>query len=177
MLATILLELLKSVLPALVVFLTVYTMLKQHFAHQEKLKAAELNKTYRQDTLPLRLQAYERMTMFLERISLPKLILRIRTESMNSRDLQIALNVALEQEYDHNSTQQMYMSSGLWELIRMAKGEVGSIINTAAKSLPENATGLDLSRAIFSYLENSKGQIAQSAALEGIKEEVRKYLS
>lgn len=167
----ILLEIFKYTLPALVVFLTVYVMLRQYFNFEARAKELDFKAGHRNVTLPLRLQAYERLTVLCERISLPNLILRIRTSSMTASDLQIALQVAIQQELDHNVSQQMYISPELWQIISIAKNDAINTINQVAKKMPDGASGLEYSREIFQYLDE-KGGTGLDTALLGIKKEV-----
>lgn len=171
----ILLELLKYTLPSLVVFLTVYVMLRQYFNFEARAKELDFKAGHRNVTLPLRLQAYERLTVLCERISLPNLILRIRTNSMTASDLQIALQVAIQQELDHNVAQQMYISPELWQIITLAKNDAVHTINHVAKQMPTDASGLDYSRELFRYMDE-KGITGLDQALLGIKKEVSTIL-
>ncbi len=167
----ILLELLKYTLPALVVFLTVYVMLRQYFQFEARAKELDFKADNRNITLPLRLQAYERLTVLCDRISLPNLILRIRTGSMTADDLQIALQVAIQQEMDHNAAQQMYVSPELWQIISLAKNDAINTINQVAKQMPNGASGLDYSRELFRFLDEKGGTGLDKASL-AIKKEV-----
>lgn len=171
----ILLELLKYTIPALVVFLTVYVMLRQYFNFEARAKELDFKAGHRNVTLPLRLQAYERLTVLCERISLPNLILRIRTNSMTASDLQIALQVAIRQELDHNVAQQMYVSPELWQIITLAKNDAINTVNHVAKQMPAGASGLDYSRELFRHL-NEKDATGLDQALLGIKKEVSTIL-
>ena len=166
-----LLEILKYTIPALVVFLTVYVMLRQYFRFEARAKDLDFKAGNRNITLPLRLQAYERLTVLCERISLPNLILRIRTGSMTANDLQVALQVAIQQEMDHNAAQQMYVSPELWQIISLAKNDAVNTINQVAKQMPDNASGLDYSRELFRFLDE-KGGTGLDKALLAIKKEV-----
>jgi len=168
---SILLELLKYTIPALVVFLTVYVMLRQYFSFEARAKELDFKAGHRNITLPLRLQAYERLTVLCERISLPNLILRIRTNSMTASDLQVALQVAIQQELDHNVSQQTYVSPELWQIISLAKNDAINSLNHVAQQMPDNASGLDYSRELFKFLD-TKGGTGLDKALLAIKKEV-----
>jgi len=111
-------------LPALIVFATCYLLIKQFFKNKEQLELLAIQKGASTSVLPLKLQAYERLILFFERIHIPSLVARIKTKKMSSGDLQSALMIAIQQEFEHNVTQQMYVSDKLWEIIRVAKQEV-----------------------------------------------------
>ncbi|MEM7106154.1 MAG: hypothetical protein AAF502_23690 [Bacteroidota bacterium] len=171
----ILLEIIKYTLPALIVFLTTYFILKQLLRNQQQIKLMSFKKETQQITLPLKLQAYERLTLFCERSALQNIILRIRSESMSASDLHLAILVAMQKEYEHNVAQQVYVSPELWEIINLAKNETLNIVNKVVRELPENATGLDLSRAIFEFEKTLPVNPLQKALL-GIKKEASKYM-
>lgn len=122
--------------------------------------------------LPLRLQAYERMCLFLERISPNNLILRLSGTSSTAIEFQQTLLQEIRQEYNHNLAQQVYMSNDAWEEIKKAMHETVTLINQSAGEVSHDATANDLSRKIF---ENVIQQPQQSigSALKFIKEEVQ----
>jgi hypothetical protein len=171
----IVLDLIKTTVPALIVFLTVWFLLREYFQREYRLRLTDVQRKAAETTLPLRLQAYERMAIFTERIALPKLILRIRTESMTAKDLQAALMITIEQEYDHNVSQQIYMSSELWQLLEMSKNEAIGLLVQASKEVSEEASGWEFSNAVFQKLGDS-GQIALRQCQIAIRKEVQTQL-
>ena len=116
-----LLEIIKLTIPGLLTFLAAYFVLKTYMENQQKLQQIKLQLEQQKSSLPLRLQAYERLSLFCERIALPNLLLRVRKPGMSSGELRIALLLAVQQEYEHNITQQVYVSSQLWEIIKIAR--------------------------------------------------------
>lgn len=166
------LEIIKILLPAGIVFATSYTLVRNFLNTQRQLKMIELRKNQQDTTLPLRLQAYERMTLFCERINLLKLMLRVGNPGMDSSNFKIALMVAIEQEFDHNVTQQMYMSPKLWQIIVFVKEEAINIVSEAAHSLKEDKSGSALQQALMKRL-NENPQMGIVQAQRAIKEEVR----
>ncbi len=171
----VLLEIVKVTLPALVVFATVYYLFKTYLENDRAIRLAEMRNDGKDTLLPLRLQAYERLVLFCERISLSNLIARIRNEEMTAADLKVALMVAVQQEYEHNVSQQIYVSDNLWKIITFAKNDTINVVNIVSKSLPENASGLDFSRAIFRYLDEVKTTSADTAR-SAIREELAPLL-
>lgn len=110
------------------VYLTITTVAKTIF---EKQKWDTRNKSL-EITLPLRLQAYERMCLFLERITLGNLLLRITPHTTTAQELQQVLLHEIREEYNHNLAQQIYISHAAWEKVNMAMNEITSIVNQAA---------------------------------------------
>ena len=93
-LATIL-EIIKITVPSLIVFFTVHTLLKQYLENQYKIRMVEFKQSQQKTTVPLRLQAYERLSLFCERISIPGLVIRLRMEGMTARELRLAMMIAV----------------------------------------------------------------------------------
>lgn len=133
------LEILKYTIPALVVFATAYLLLEAQFNHQ--WKAATLNQRVEAQkiTLPLRLQSYERLVLLCDRLSLHNLLLRVRTPGMSVAELKAALLIAISQEFDHNVSQQLYVSETLWQIIALAKSDTMTLVAKAAEGMEAQA--------------------------------------
>jgi hypothetical protein len=122
--------------------------------------------------LPLRLQAYERIVLFLERIALNNLIVRVNRPEWNALQLQSALIKAIREEFEYNLSQQLYISSKAWEMVNNAKEETIKQINVAAGNVPETAPSAELVRIIFErMLETDKSPVHMT--LEFVKNEIR----
>ena len=122
------LEIIKYTLPSLIVFATSYYLLRQYLNNQYNMKALEMRSKYSQDAIPLKLQAYERLLLFCERINLHNLILRLKTSNMTNLELKNAMIISIQKEYEHNMAQQLYASQKLWDIITLAKNDTISII-------------------------------------------------
>ncbi|MCB0593129.1 MAG: hypothetical protein H6557_30375 [Lewinellaceae bacterium] len=164
------LEVLKLTIPALIVFLTAYYILKTYLENQYRLKMAEIKQGQIQTTLPLKLQAYERLSMLCERIAIPNLLLRIRKDGMTAGELQVSLLLAIQQEYEHNITQQVYVSGQLWEIIKMARDEAVNVVALVAEKVGPRADGKELAQALFNIV-NQREAMAVEKALMAIKKE------
>lgn len=127
-------DLLKLTIPSLVVFLTVYYLFKTYLDGQLRLKAMELEKQKGQDGLPLKLQAYERLALFCERIRLNSLVFRLNQTSMSEDDLAASMLIAIEKEYEHNMAQQIYVSDSLWKIIHLAKTQNQDLVHASMQS-------------------------------------------
>jgi len=126
------LEISKYILPALVVFATVYFIMKRYLNMQYSTQVLKFKQEQLKNTLPVKLQAYERMAMFCERISLDNLSYRLSSEHLDARSMSNAMLIAIQQEFEHNMSQQGYVSEKLWEIITLAKDHMQNIISTAA---------------------------------------------
>jgi hypothetical protein len=108
-------------LPAIVVGLIAYLFFKGHTANEEGRRRYLIQKEAQKQALPLRLQAYERLTLFLERIDPNKLLLRVKPFSDELEKYESLLIQNIDSEYEHNLSQQIYVSPECWSLITAAK--------------------------------------------------------
>ena len=122
--------------------------------------------------LPLKLQAYERIVLYLERIQPVNLVLRIQRSEMNALELHLALVRTIREEFDYNLSQQVYMSPTAWEMIKNAREESVAIINRAASQMATEDNSSALVRAIFDISVGNEN-LATAAALNYVKDEAR----
>ncbi len=165
-----LLEIIKATVPALIVYYTIDRLLRYFFAQQLRLQSAEGRDKTKDATLPLRLQAYERLSLFCERIDLPNLLMRVRPDGLNVKEYRLTLLLAIQQEYEHNITQQVYVSGQLWEIIKFSRDDTVHLINHATEQISGLEEGRKLTETIFNLLAQ-RGGTAQEKALEAIKKE------
>ncbi len=108
----------------------------------------------------LRLQAYERLTLLVDRIALPNLIPRVNQQGVTAREMQMLLTHQIKEEFDHNITQQIYISADAWGAVKNLKEQNMLVVNQLASALPPHATGLDLNKLLLEYLmKDKKGQL------------------
>ncbi len=168
-----LLEIVKITVPALVVFLTVYILMKYHYLKVYTMEKMKLKNENSNRTLPLRLQAYERLALFCERISPENMLLRFRKDATTGKDLEQLLILAIKQEYDHNLTQQIYVSESLWSIIEICKNQVIELIARAAKT-PDSDDPNVYSEIVLTALDESN---PVKTTLKAIRNEVEIYFS
>lgn len=130
-----------------------YLLMKRYFENLQKQQLLQMKLDERQETLkvvtPIRLQAYERMALFLERIGPNSLVLRCYQPGMDLHLLQGVMTKNIRDEWEHNLSQQVYLSAELWARIREAKDEMINLVNSAAVSLPDTDDPTRLAAAIF----------------------------
>lgn len=114
-------ELVSYSLPTLIMAFVAYSFFELYTKNETEKRNYLLQKDTKPDTLSLRLQAYERMTLFLERINPSQLLVRIAPISDNKNDYQNFVIAQIEQEFEHNLTQQIYISDECWSIIMTAK--------------------------------------------------------
>jgi hypothetical protein len=160
--------------PALLVAISVYIVLQKMLKNDEAQRNFILMKTSRQATVTIRLQACERLILFLERISPASLVVRAHRQDMSNQDFHILLLSIVREEFEHNLSQQLYVGSDTWETVRAAKESVIMHINeSAAKTNAENSS-LELARLIVeSYAADGKGNLIQTA-ISTVKSETKK---
>jgi hypothetical protein len=127
------------------------------------------------ETIKLRLQAYERLTLYTERASLKNMVTRLHADYGTARDLQLGLIQNLNSEYEYNVSQQIYVSPELWKAITKLRDQNIFIINQIAGTLAVDATSLDLSRALLDYASNNNAEISK-IVLDALQFEAKKIL-
>lgn len=165
------LEILKYLLPSLVVFATTVFLVHRYFKNEERSRRQQAIIDNQKLITPLRLQAYERVILFLERISPDNLIMRVNKPGMTAQQLQSELLKAIRSEYEHNLSQQIYISHGAWEMVKIARGRSIQLINSKADKLQKGTPALELSKAILeSMVDEEKTPNADAIAF--IKKEI-----
>ncbi len=134
-----LLEVLKYTVPGLIVAATAYYLLKTLLESQNRSTQLAQRNEAMKITLPLRLQAYERLTLLCDRAALPNVLLRVRMSDMTTAELRGALLLAINQEFSHNTSQQLYVSATLWQIIKLAKDETLVAVSRASEGLDTQA--------------------------------------
>ncbi|MGS2760855.1 DUF7935 family protein [Sinomicrobium sp. M5D2P9] len=166
-------DLLFNCLPAIITGLVAYYFFRQFVQNENARRRFMLKRESQKDILPVRLQAYERMVLFLERINPSKLLLRISPNGANKDDYEALLIRNIEEEYDHNLSQQIYMSDECWNVIKTAKNTTIQLIRKV--NMSEKADSPDKLREII--LNEMFDKISPSAtALAYIKREVSDFL-
>ncbi|GAL67867.1 hypothetical protein [Jejuia pallidilutea] len=157
-------------LPALITGMIAYYFFKTHTANEDGRRRFLLKKDLQTTSLPLRLQAYERLTLFLERISPNKLLIRVKPTSSNKDDYEALLIQNIQQEMEHNLTQQIYVSEKCWSVISTAKSATVQLIRKA--NLSEKTDSADKLREVI-LTEMMERHSPSDAAISILKEEVR----
>lgn len=168
-------EILKYTLPSLIVFLTAYLMIRQFLKKEVREKKMDLVIRNQQTIMPLRLQAYERMALFLERISPESLLMRVNQPGLKSQQLQTHLLSTIRAEFEHNLSQQIYITPQAWEVIKNAKNNTIKIINTCSGKLKPDSPAMDLNRAILEKVMENE-HTPSAAALEFLKKEINTFM-
>ena len=124
----------------------------------------------------LQLQAYERLTLLIDRIALPNLISRLNQPELSAKEMQLLLIHSIKQEFDYNITQQIYVSASAWNAVKNLKDQTMLVINQFGSTLPNEASGADLNKLLLEYLMNDKRGNHHELVSEAISFEARKLL-
>jgi hypothetical protein len=142
-------EILKYTIPALIVFLTTWVILNKMISNDQDKRRQELILQNSRTITPIKLQAYERIVLFLERISLESLLVRVSTSDMKASQLHSALLTTIRSEFEHNLAQQIYMSPQAWEVVRNARSGMIKLINSEAETLQPATPAMVLSKQLL----------------------------
>lgn len=167
-----LIELLKIIIPAGAVFAAAYFLVKRFLDNDEKRRELELKKAAQGTITPLKIQAFERVVIYLERINPNNLVVRVNKNGITARQLHQELVAAVKTEYEHNLSQQIYMSHNAWELVKNAKEEIVQLINISSSKVASDANGSELAMMILNITANLGKKLPNEVALEYIKKEI-----
>lgn len=166
-------ELLFSLLPAVAVGAIAFYFFQQHMENEERRRRFLLKRDLQREALPLRLQAYERMSLFLERIAPSKLVLRVLPTSATKEDYEALLIANIEQEFEHNLSQQIYVTEECWSVIMAAKNATIQLVRRSTQ-LEKTDSAEKLREVILTELADK--QVPSTTALSYIKREVSDIL-
>jgi len=181
-----LLEFFKIIIPTIVVLLVVYVMLRafikqnskqlDYMSNEHKLIKLRMDSEAKSNTekisLPLKFQAYERISMFLERINPPNLLTRVMKPKVNVGILHSSLLSTIRDEYEHNMSQQLYISDTAWELVKTAKEEVVRLINSSASKFNTDEDASKFAQSIIANRFNNNSNPIDKA-LGALKDDIR----
>ena len=165
-------DLLKIILPALIVAGAIFYLFQQYLEKEQQRRLIELRLQTGREVLPIRLQAYERVILFLERITPNNLLIRLSSAGQTAPDYHRQLLQEIRAEYEHNLSQQLYMSPDAWDQVKQSKENVLTMVNKAYHALPQpqQARATELAKRILeTVIANEVDPTAQ--ALSYVKHE------
>lgn len=168
-------EILKIILPALLVLITAYFLLHKLLRNENERRKFELKTKLAPETIKIRLQAYERFALLLERTNPATLILRVIAPGMNSLELQKELLQQIRTEFSHNISQQIYISDELWSALKAVQENLLKLVNISAEEIEKDAPATELAEKIIGVY-NANSENPTIIALGMLKKEVREIL-
>lgn len=169
------LEILKFTIPALIVLACTWIVMRQLFKNEEEKRMWELKKASQKEISPVRLRAYERLCLLLERTQPEHLLMDVDMNGLSVQDLQKHLLRTIRLEFDHNMSQQIYVSDDTWAKVMQARNEIAAFVNAMAIQLPKNSTAMDYAKILMTAY-NTNGETPHELALTALKEEARRML-
>jgi len=165
-------EIVKIILPTAIVFLTAYYLVKNFLDHESRKKTLDLKLANQTVITPIRLQAYERVILFLERINPNSMVMRLN-KVVSAAAFQGELLKTIRSEFEHNLSQQIYMSNKSWEAVVKAKEETIKLINIASSKVNADGSGMDLAQAVIA-ISSQLTEMPTKYAIDVIKQEIGK---
>lgn len=169
-------SLLQILIPSIILAITVFLIIREFFKSEENRRRDEIKKQLVSQITPMKIQAYERMVIFLERLNPNALVLRVNKHNMTNKQLHYSLIQTIKQEYEHNISQQLFISTGAWELIKTAKEETIKLINIAYSKVQPDGSSNELSLTIINIAQSIEKKLPHEIALEYLKKEASQIL-
>jgi len=171
------LDILKYILPSIIVLIACSIIVRRFLLSETQRRQLDLMRDNQDTTMRLRLQAYERMALFIERLDPRQLLTRVYQSGMNVAEFHQLLLITIRTEFEHNLSQQIYVSKDVWNAVRGIKEQQMNMINNMAQQLPPDAPAKDLHKKIVDYLLTVEGELPTEMALGVINEEAKVVLS
>ena len=165
-------EVLKYTIPALLVLLATCLVLWKMLQEDREKRAFELKRKSQKEITPIRLRGYERLSLLLERTTPETLLRDLDVQSLTAQQISSLLMQKLRLEFDHNLSQQIYVSDEAWEAISNAREQMVLFLSTMARQFPPETNGLEVAKLMLTaYAEN--GETPHQKAMKILKDEVR----
>ncbi len=165
------LQILKYTIPSIIIFVGMYFILKSFLVSEERKREFKYRTDKTKLITPIKLQAFERMILFLERINLSNLVIRTYANGMSAKALQSKMHATIREEYEHNIALQLYIPNRTWKMVRSSKEETVKVINNCADQLNDGASGLELSQFILELVGKVETP-PTDIAIDALKNEV-----
>jgi len=170
---TFFLETLKLTIPSAAVVLATYFIIRHFLQNDYQKRQLELRKTNSGEVAHLRMQAYERLIIYMERINPSNLLVRLTTSTVSAAQLKHELVESINEEFNHNIAQQLYVSPQAWKIIRVVKEQLINLVNNSFHELNDpGAKGVDLSKKILDNIIKSE-EIPTDKAIDFLKKEFK----
>ena len=163
-------EVIKYAIPSLIVLLATWIVMYKLFQNEQQKREWELKKAAQKEISPIRLRAYERLALMLERTQPEHMLMDLDVSQFTVQQLQQRLLQTIRLEFDHNVSQQIYVSEQVWEQITTARTQMLAFVTAVAMQLPPESTSLDYAKMLLTAY-NTHGETANETALHPLKAE------
>ena len=168
-------EIFKYCIPALCVLLATWLVMRQFYKAEADKRLWELKRLSQKEISPLRLRAYERLALLLERTTPEHMLLELNLGEMTVLQVQQHLIRTIRMEYEHNVSQQVYVTAEVWAMIQNAKEQTIAFVNSMVQQLPPESTALDYAKVMITAY-SSNGDTPNELALQALKKEAQTLL-
>jgi hypothetical protein len=128
------------------------------------------------NSIPLQLQAYERLTVLCERIAIPNLISRVNHPLATAKEMQALMIENIKQEFEYNASQQIYVTKVAWDAVRNLRDQSILIINQVANLLPPDAKANDLNKQLLQVMMDHQDAALHTIVLDTLNFEAKKLM-
>jgi hypothetical protein len=168
-------ELLKYCVPALCVLLATWLVMHKFYKSEEEKRLWELKRLSQKEISPLRMRAYERLALLLERTTPEHLLIELNVGEMTILQVQQHIMRTIRMEYEHNLSQQVYVSDEVWQLILSARDQMVAFVNSMAQQIPPGSSALDYAKVLITAY-GANGKTANDQAIQALRDEARALL-
>ena len=168
-------EIFKYSIPAVCVLLATWLVMHRFYKSEAEKRLWELKRLSQKEISPIRMRAYERLTLLLERTTPEHMLIELNLSEMTPLQVQAHLMRTIRQEYDHNLSQQIYISNEVWDLIDNAKQQTIAFVNSIAQQMPPESNALDYAKTLITAYR-SNGDTPNDIALQALKNEAKTLL-
>ncbi len=168
-------EIFKYSIPAVCVLLATWLVMHRFYKSEAEKRLWELKRLSQKEISPIRMRAYERLTLLLERTTPEHMLIELNLSEMTPLQVQAHLMRTIRQEYDHNLSQQIYISNVVWDLIDNAKQQTIAFVNSIAQQMPPESNALDYAKTLITAYR-SNGDTPNDIALQALKNEAKTLL-
>jgi hypothetical protein len=165
-------DLIRYIIPAAAAIVVVVFMMRSFYNNEQKKKLLEMKMNNSKSMLPVKMQAYERLILYLERIHPDNIVVRVNRPGMTANELYQNLISDIRAEFDHNLSQQLYISNEAWQFVKSAKDETIKLMNMARGKVEKDEKSLVLTKTIFEIAMTEDVQPVDKA-LYFLKQEAR----
>lgn len=170
------LEILKYTLPSIIMLIACYLIVQKFLVTDTQRKQIAMLSENQEYTVRMRLQALERLALYVERISPRSLIPRVYMSGMTVTDLQQALVFNIRSEFEHNLSQQIYVSSNVWNIVKGVMEQEINMVGVIAQQLKPDAPAKELHMRIVDVVLTDASEPPTNVALQIINEEAKRIL-
>ncbi len=164
MLNNYLFDVIKLTISGLLVVMAAFYIARPYLERFEKQQLIGLKQTFTKETLPLRLQAYERLVLLIDRINPANILVRLNDQGLSAGELHYLVLTEIRNEYQHNITQQLYVSIVSWDITKRVKNDTVLLMNSALKAIPAEASALAFGKLVLEQISRMERDPYEVAA-------------